>query len=302
MLKFNTSRSKKYGIRIYVFKRYRVEDDSAKSRYSYNQVGTFLLSEGYTDELKAQLTHEEVNQLEGYLAELDFAKQFHIELDDRNQFIKISLHIPKPLHDFKEQHLDNAAEAAGVWFNMPRILLENYKNAVLSTAKKVIKIRGDHSELQAQLEAAGLSLEQEREENKHKGRLILEGRVLFKALLKLEQPIMQTCRELEACAKQYGKEKRIFPSLLEQWASDKNPKEMKKWYIAIAIDVLMQHGINPTIFLPAEQIAYYWAQNHIDHYSLSEAKQTFIDTFNIQPDEHEAVNVVFEKIYKNARL
>jgi hypothetical protein len=66
------------------------------------------------------------------------------------------------------------------------------------------------------------------------------------------------------------------------------------------MDVLLQHGINPITLVSAEQVAYYWTQSHIDHYSLEEAKQAFMNKFKIPTDV--AINKTIEQIYKTARL
>lgn len=303
MLKFSLSRSKKKGVRVYVFRRNSVVEDT-KKRYEHEQLGTFLLDEGCPNELVEKLTHEEANQLETYLAEIDFAKQFQVEPDALDGFVKISLRIPKPLYELKEHYLDPAAKQATVWFNMSRILLEHYRNAVESTARKIAKIQGENSELINQLQAVGLSLEPKRTESKYQGRLDLEGRVLFKALLQLKQPIIQTCQELEACAKQYGKDKKFFPSLLKEWAGEilgKAPKEMKKWHFAVAIEVLLKHSINPLTLLSADKVATYWAYSQVEHYGLAEAQSNFIKTFKVPEDDQAVVNEAIERIYKNLR-
>lgn len=132
-------------------------------------------------------------------------------------------------------------------------------------------------------------------------RLELACRPLFKALLKLEQPLVKTCLELEEQAKAYGKVKKIPPGQLKEWANEipgRQLKEMKKWYMAIAIDVLLQHGINPMDLIPVEKVAEHWIRQRVNQYSLEEAKKIFFETFAINHADSNLILRTLDAVYQ----
>lgn len=294
MLKIQMTRSAKYGVRVYVL---RLFSDAKKTDKGSEQVGTFLFSDGCPETIKAQLATDELIQLENWLSERQFALRFGIEPDDKKQFTKLSLHVPKPFAELIEKNLYLAALQADIPFNPAHIMLEAYRYAIKNTTKRIIRKQGYHEVLLTALQGAGLSLEQRSEPERN----ALEGRVLFKALLQLKQPIGKTCTELEEAATSYGKNKRIFAGLLKEWAGEKSGqlKEMKKWYFTMAIDVLLKHDINPLSLLPPDKVADFWGYGKLEKLNLIEAETAFNEAFKPDKEQQTTANQALNKLYSS---
>lgn len=295
MLDLRTYRSERNGIRVDVLRKYRHIDDAEKTKFSYKQIGSFLLSEGYQSELLELLQPEEVMQLQNWLAETRFAEQFNTEADELAKFV---VRMPQQVNDAL-MRLYIEAKRVDIEFIPSQVMLDSLLHKAKLVQHKLDKINGFNSGI---LECIGIDTDQIIGENKKQELIDVESRTLFKALLDLDQPIGKTCTELEEVAKQYGKQQRIPPPQLREWGGDmasRNPnKRIKKWCYAIAIDVLLKHGINPIGVAPAERVATYWAIQRLERFTLEEAQKKFIKDFHVPTDSRALVVAAIESVYR----
>lgn len=295
MLKISTVRSHKKGVRVHVQRRLE-KGEKTDANYPHKQIGSFLLSEGYDDALLSQLKPSEIIQLEGWLAEAQIASQYGIEVDSQ-EFTKHSFKVIKKLDAIAQEEVLTNAKRLGIEFNPLREAIQAYYHAVINTAKAIIKVE-DNQALVERLEEIGISLSNTRPADEYQKRLALESRILFKKLLEINSDKLKTCREFEECARQYGKDKKISVGHLKEWAGEMpghKLKELKKWYISVAIDVLLLHAINPVSLLSADKVAEYWLHVRRDKFTLAEAQEAFKKTFRV--DDKMAEESI-EKLYR----
>ena len=300
MLDIRTVRSERKGFRADIFRRYKHEDTATdKVKYTYKQVGSFLLTEGYSAELLEQLQPEEIIQLQNWLAEVRFGESLGAPLDELE---KISLRIPPQLAAALTR-LYIEAKRLGVEFILHRQVLHSILEQAIALQRQIDEKNGFPCGI---LENAGiapttLATTPDAGENTECA-TNAETHALFQALLDLPQPIGVTCSALEAAAYRIGKRKKIPPPQVKEWAgamSHRNPhKHIKKWCYAIAIDVLQQHGVNPIQKMSPGRVAAYWAIQQQTHYSVIEALTTFIREFSVPPEQQAAVTVAIGQIYE----
>jgi hypothetical protein len=88
---------------------------------------------------------------------------------------------------------------------------------------------------------------------------------------------------------------------LIEWAGNSKykstHKRIKKWCYALAIDVLLQQGINATHFMSPARVADFWIRLNASRYSVLEAPAAFIRIFDVDPEHHAAVMKAIAHIY-----
>ncbi len=291
MLEIRTGKSERKGIRVDLFRRYRIIDEATKKgSYKYKRLGSFLLNEGFDPKLAALLDSDELIDLENWLAEVAFAKQFNVEPDDLE---KINVHLPTQFYAALKK-LSLEAKRANLSFTPNQAILENLLKTSKLVQNKIDKINGFASNI---LEDIGISAEIETK------KIEVGDKVLFRALLDLRQPIGQTCSELEEEALKLGKNKKISPPIIKEWAGlmpGRNlEKKVNNWCYYIAGEVLLKHGMNPCKIIPAEHFAVYWTAIKKLTLTKNEAVKEFLKVFRI-PSIHEiAIKQAFNPIYQN---
>lgn len=293
MLEIRTFRSRRRGIRVDLLRKYRHTDpDTHKVRFSFKQVGSFSLLEGYKSELLELLQPDEILQLQNWLAETHFAEHFDLEADALE---KISIRFPGTLLEaLNKLYLE--AKRIDIEFIPHKIMLQALLNKAQLVQQKIDKINGFPSHI---LETVGIDTQKSHTVTQEE----LADRALFKALLTLNSNIGKTCTEVERAAKKYGKHQRIPPPQLREWAGDipsrNTEKRIKKWCYAVAIDVLQEHGQNPANIIPAERIAIYWALQKQESLTLEEAQKMFIQLFSIPSEKQSQVQEAISDVYRH---
>ncbi len=292
MLEIRTKSSPRNGVRVDIFRRYRLTDEvSERIKYNYKQIGSFYLKDGYDSSMLEYLNPEEVLQLKNWLAEAKFAERLQSEVDDAE---KITLRIPKKLHAALTK-LYIEAKRADIDFIPSEIMLEALLKRTAIVESIVDKVNGFKSNI---LNEVGIHVELEKPKEFDQS-----DRKLFKALLDLDQPLGKTCSELEEAALKLGKNRKVPPPQIKEWAGlipGRNlERPVKKWAYSIAIDVLLKNGVNPCAILPPEKIAHYWAMQKTHAITLNEAVNQFELLFKVAAEDKAGVKVMIESIYKN---
>lgn len=284
MLEIRTGKSERKGIRVDLFRRYRIIDEvTQKGSYKYKRLGSFLLNEGFDLKLAGLLDSNELIDLENWLAEVEFAKQFNVEPADLE---KIDVHLPKQFYGALKK-LSLEAKRANLSFTPNQAILENLLKTSKLVQNKIDKINGFASNT---LEDIGISTEIETK------KIEVGDKILFRALLDLKQPIRQTCSELEEEALKLGKNKKISPPIIKEWAGlipGRNlEKKVNNWCYYVAGEVLLKHGINPCEIIPAEHFVVYWANIKKLNLNANDIFNQFITSFHIQKNKE----IVIQKI------
>lgn len=294
-LEIRTFRSEKKGIRVDLFRRYSSRNpETGKKKPVRKQIGSFLLSAGCPSDLLTLLKPDEVIILANWLAEVDFSKQFNTEAD---AMAKYSIHLPKQVYDALTQ-LYFESKRLNIDFIPSKVMLECLIQKAKLVQHKIDKENKIHSGI---LESIGLDTQVVKSKE-----VDTESRILFKTLYEMGNKIGmgKICTQLEEAAKYYGRDKRIPPPQLEDWAGIKAARKADKpihdWCFAIAIDVLLKHGVNPITLAKPEKVAFYWARLREDRFTLEEAKREFNKIFNmpdyLKPTVYRAIESVYQRI------
>ena len=273
MLEIRTGRSEKKGIRVDLYRRYRVIDEvTQKGAYKYKRLGSFILNNGPDSALLQILDADEALDLKNWLAEVTFAQQFNTQPEELE---KISVHLPPKFYSALKK-LSLEAKRANIAFTPNQAILEGLLKTAKFLQTKIDKINGFSSNI---LENIGISSVIEAP------KVEAGDKILFRALLELNQPIGQTCSELEEEAIKLGKNKKIPPPLIKEWAGLMPglglEKKVNNWCYFIAGEVLLKHGINPCKIIPAEHFVNYWATIKKHSLDLNNALQNFFHTFQL---------------------
>jgi hypothetical protein len=295
MLDIRTFRSRRKGVRVDLYRKYKHTDViTGKVKFSYKQLGSFSLSEGYHPELIERLQPEEIIQLQNWLAEARFGEQFNVPADE---LMKCTLHLPSVLYEALTQ-LYIECKRVEIDFIPYQVMLDALLYKAKLVQRKLDHINGFNSGILERIGIDTQALPKEAEISS----LPKESHLLFKALLDLKQPLGKICDQLEAAAQHYGKQQRIPPAQLREWAGDlphRNPnKRIKKWAYVIAMDVLQQQGINPLTIETPELVARYWAVQQQSKYTLEAAKQEFIQRFAVPDALRQTVLDIITQVYK----
>lgn len=289
MLEIRTKRSAKKGLRVDIFRRYRLTDESEKVKFAYKQLGSFNLLEGYDASLFEYLEPCEILQLKNWLAETMFAEKLGF---DPEAIEKFPLRLPKNLSDILTKlHIE--AKRADIDFLPSQIMLEALLKRAVLVENMLDKVNGFKSDI---LQSAGIHFEFKRPQVFEQ-----EDRRLFKALLELNQPIGKTCSELEEAAIMLGKNRKMPPPQIKEWAGlipGRNlERPVKNWAYIITIEVLLKNGVNPCTILSPEKIAHYWAIAKTKTLSMNEAVKEFNHLF--KPEKSVSIKNAIESIYKD---
>lgn len=294
MLDIRTIRSERNGFRVDVFRRYKHENPATqKAKYTYKQLGSFLLTEGYASDLIEQLQPEEMIQLQNWLAEVRFAESLGTSLDELQ---RINLYAPPKLLEAMAR-LHTEAKRLGLEFIPHQVALKSLVAKARAMQQQIDEKNGFPCGI---LENAGIPAATDASEDEDTA-ADPESHALFQALLDLKQPLGKTCSELEAAAAHLGKTKKIPPPQVREWAGamrQRNPhKRIKKWCFALAIEVLRQQGINPIQLMSTDRVAGYWAIQQQKTRSFLDALTTFIQIFSVPPEQHAAAAAAIAKAY-----
>ena len=290
MLEIRTGKSERNGIRVDLYRRYKVMDAATnRASYKYKRLGSFLLDNGFDSKLAPLLDADEMMEMNNWLAEVEFAKQFNVEPDDLE---KISLHLPAQFYAALKK-LSLEARRANISFTPHQVILENLLKTAKFVQNKLDKTNGFVSNI---LESIGVSAEVAIP------KVEVGDKILFRALLDLQQPIGKTCSELEAEAIKLGKNKKISPSMIREWAGlmpGRNlEKKVNNWCYYAAGEVLLKHGVNPCEVIIPEHFAAYWAVIKKLTVNLNDALQDFSAVFRVAKKDQVAVAQAIEHAYR----
>lgn len=286
MLDIKPSRSKK-GWRIQILRKYKDKNELGKVIYHYKHLGNVdFEDEPVPQEILSQLSEEELLELKNWLAQQQFAGDFfHVKIDS---LTKHCFAIPEPF-DEAIKTVYREAKQAGIDYSPDKIMLEALYEKTVLVADKVRRINGLKSPI------IPFELKEKKEYDD-------ESKILFKALVELNQSINITCQEFEEEAKKWGKNQHIAAHHLMEWSEKTKPspqnRHVKKWCFTVAIDLLMKHRINPVTIIPLEKVVEYWTLAREPHYSFKEAKETFVKTFGIDKKDTPIVEKVILSIYQ----
>lgn len=299
MLEIRMIETKNKGFRVDIFRRYKSEDpQTLKPKFYYKRIDSFRPDTGYSASLISQLEPDEIVQLQNWLAETRFGESLNTPME---QLEKIALRIPPTLLTaLTRLHLE--ATRVGLDFTPTQIMLTALWEAARKTEQSIDEKNGFVSHI---LASAGLpNIPDTLEEVDCAADP--ESHALFDALLQLKQPVGQTCSELEAVAAHFGKNKKIPPPQIREWAGDmkhrSTHKRIKKWCYTVTIEVLHQHGINPTQLMSPARVAIYWTMQHQARYSILEAPTAFIRAFDVPQTHQAAVTIAIAQIYERSQI
>ena len=289
MLDIRTRHSDKKGTVVYLYAKHKVSNEkTGKVEYKFKMLGSFSLEEGYGQEILELLSDQELLQLKNWLAESEFAKNLNASLEEIDT---LSLRIPKKLTDALAQ-LSTEGQRAGLEFIPHQAILENLLKTAKLVQGKIDKLNGFNSNI---LENIGVSSKIEER------KVDLGDRALFKALLDLKQPLGKTCSELEEAALLVGRNKRIPPEQIKEWAGlmpgRSIDKKVSDWCFYIAGEVLLKHGKNPCEIILPRNFAKYWSGIRQQQLDFDEALKEFKEVFAIQnqADIEQSIALAYKK-------
>lgn len=283
-------------LRVDVHRRHPLATDDGKAKYGYRQIGSFLLTKGYNAELAAILDHDELVELQNWLANIHFGLALGISPDELvNKENKYAIYFPPSVYHAMIA-LSREAERVGLTFVPYQVMLDALLTTAKQTERRIDKINGFSSDI---LKKIGIDSSIQATQGGLEA-IDNESKTLFQALLNLPN-IKQTCLELETAARQYGKSKHISPTELQGWAKQNTDRRVKKWSYAIAIDVLYQHGIDVLSIARPDKVAAYWAIQRSERLSLKEAIKLFNESFNIPDDLQQDTTEAIINIYKHQK-
>ena len=236
-----------------------------------------------------KLDDQEQYQLENYAANLTFNQtEFHANPEQlQREFIYFA-----PEYEEALRKLWKMAKK----HNIPFCPLEIQHNALLHKAKAIERKLNEILKKPVNI-LAKLDVDIRRfDEKEFNRRADKSSQVLFELVLTLKQPLEQLCEEFKSIAQGYNKNASLKPHYFKNYAD--NLKRLPLWYNTVAIDLLMQHGINPTKSLPIEKIAEYWVRLRKENFTFEEACKQFKQEFNVSEKENiarEAIKRQYEE-------
>jgi hypothetical protein len=121
-----------------------------------------------------------------------------------------------------------------------------------------------------------------------KQRVDKTSKQLFGLIIAMEQPLNQICDEFKEIAKnKYHKNANLKPHYFKEYAE--SVKRLPLWYSAVAIDLLMQHGVNPLQSISAAKVAEYWVRMRKEKFSFDEAYAAFKTEFKPKKEDEESI-------------
>jgi hypothetical protein len=214
-----------------------------------------------------RLNDQERYQLENYVANLTFNKnEFKTEPEDlKREFMNFSPDYEKALLTLWKQAKE---------YNIAFCPAEIQHNALLHKAKAVErKLNELTGSSIAILEGIGVDIRRYDTDN-FKKRVDKTSKQLFGLIIAMDQPLNQICDEFKEIAiNRYHKNANLKPHYFKEYAE--SVKRLPLWYSTVAIDLLMQHGVNPLQSIPAAKVAEHWARMRKEKLSFDEACAAF---------------------------
>jgi hypothetical protein len=216
---------------------------------------------------KNKLDDQERYQLENYVANLIFNKnEFKAVPEDlKREFMHFSSRYEKALLVLWKQ-----AKAHNIAFCPAEI----QHNALLHKAKSVERKLNELLKKPVNvLEGIGVDIRRY-DADTFKQRRDNTSKKLFKLLVSLDYPLHKLCDEFKNIAKHtYHKNANLKPHYFKEYAD--SVKRLPVWYSTVAIDLLIQHGVNPLKSVPAAKVAEYWVRLRKEKLSFEEACAAF---------------------------
>lgn len=225
---------------------------------------------------KNQLSDYERFTLENYAAQLNFNQK----------------ELKNPLDLFHREIMYTSAPYQEALFKLWKLAKENnilfcpadimQKTLILKAKALERKLNTLKNESVKILESIGIDITRFEEEEVRK-KVRITCRKLFRFLLNTGNSKEEIARDFNKIAKSYGKKEVLKPHYLEDFAS--NLRKLPFWYNTIAIDLLVEYGINPANTLSIEAIVENWLRLRKDKLSQEEAINALQETFAIQADK-----------------
>lgn len=222
------------------------------------------------DLLRDKLTKDELYEFENFLSTLDFSKQFfNCEAHELDRFIiKVAPQFQKALYELWE-----AAKKYDLEFIPEKEMLYGVLNKAKEIEQKINKLSGKKNNI---LEGLCINIY----EDSNSIAPDIESKKLFQAMLNLNVSIEELCEEFQNIAQNiYHKNTRFEPHFFKHYAYPNNKTTFPKWYYTVAIDLLLNHGINPLTIIAPYKVAKHWARLRVNKIPLEKAKQVFLETF-----------------------
>lgn len=231
---------------------------------------------------KNKLDDQERCQLENYVANLVFNKnEFKAAPEDlKREFMYFSSHYEKALLTLWKK-----AKEHNIAFCPAEIQHSALLHKAKSVERKLNELTGSSISV---LEGIGVDIRRY-DANTFKQRVDKTSKQLFKLIVAVDHPLEKLCDEFKQIAKnRYHKNASLKPHYFKEYAE--SIKRLPSWYSTVAIDLLMQHGVNPIKIVPAAKVAEYWVQLRKEKLSFEESCAVFKAEF--KPNKKDESNVI----------
>lgn len=238
-----------------------------------------------------QLDDYECYQLENYVANLIFNKaEFKAEPETlKREFTQFAPAYEEALVELWKRAKDH---------NIAFCPAEVQHNALLHKAKAVERKLNELTDSSVGiLEKHGIDI-QRYDTDTYKQRVDITSKQLFKLIVAIDCPLDKLCKEFMHIARdRYHKNANLKPHYFKDYAE--SVKRLPLWYSAVAIDLLMQHGINPLNTISVAKVAEHWTRLRKERYSFEEACELFKEEFKPMKEDTalivEAIKAQYEQ-------
>ena len=296
MLDIRPTLSKTRGIRVNIYRKIdNTDPETGKAKPLFRQIGAFSVSKGVEQSFWDILDPNEQLQLHNWLAETQFAVNF--DGSQADDLIKLPIRVPKAFY----QKMVALHHEKGIAFVPNHIMLLALEAAIHQESVATAPLTDENSS--PVVSPSHLS----EPVIKPQRALINDDvddacRIIFKHLLNIKLPIGQLCTQLEHAALSIGKNKRISPKNIQDWATSTKTsisgKQPKRWHFAIAIDVLQKNHLNPAQWIGIEYTAAYYAIPRKNIFSKEITKKKFFDLFHLKIEEQKIAMTAIDSIYE----
>lgn len=269
----------------------RAIKDRTGKRKRFETVGT--LPEDLSQSLKLfenNLDDFEQFQLENFIKNIQFnIKNFNNFADDtQRELIYFSPVFHQALYDLWKLAKKNQLD-----FTPYEVML----NAILNKAKAVERQLNEKSKKPVKiLESIGLDIHRFDKDEINK-RLHTGSQSLFKALIDSKKPLEDIAQQFNNLAEKYNKKSDLKPHYISEYAA--KPKRLSLWYSAIAIELLLEMGLNPLDVLSLESVINAWLTLKKGKLSASDATDLFLKTFKPSVDKNIVANLINQRYHEN---
>lgn len=289
---FRVQRNKLKTPRIAIERKHQIKTKAGTIKYKYETLGGITDRKGLKEiaEIIKKLDDYEHFQLQNYLDNRLFNKvNFNTDMDNvADQTIYFSPDFQNAIFElWKLANKHNIAFAP----------VQTALNAVLNKAKSVERSLNNKLGKEVNiLEKLGIALDAVAGEELQE-RIDRENRLLFKALVELKQPLDETCQEfINIAKKEYGKAVNLKPHYLKKYVD--SDQRLSKWYYSVAIDLLLEHDVNPITVISPLKVAEYWTQVRKANLPIEKAHQLFLEIFKPKKDVISAVLAAIDAEYE----